>query len=270
MKTRLLPLGIPLLMFAAAACSDSTTGAVSLALSTTRPIGAPLAAAPLGVSATPQLVAAGDSTVIVLANDTIILRSVELVLREIELKPVEDTACDPVSDNDGCEEFETGPVLVSLPLGTTATETMVSVSAPPGQYDKLEFKIHKPGDSDDAAFIAAHPDFNGVSIRVTGTYSRAGTRSAFVFTSDLDAEQEIELQPPLTVSAGTGTNVTLRVDVATWFLNAGGTALVDPASANKGQPNEGVVKDRIEASIDAFRDEDHDGHDDDHGASDEG
>ena len=91
-----------------------------------------------------------------------------------------------------------------------------------------------------------------------------------MFTSDLDAEQEIELQPPLTVSAGTGTNVTLRVDVATWFLNAGGKALVDPASANKGQPNEGVVKDRIEASIDAFRDEDHDGHDDDHGDSDEG
>ena len=53
------------------------------------------------------------------------------------------------------------------------------------------------------------------------------------------------------------------VDIANWFLNAGGTALVDPASANKGQPNESVVRDRIEASIEAFRDDDHDGHDDD-------
>jgi hypothetical protein len=257
MKTRLVPLGVPLVMLAAAACSDSTTGAVSLALTTVRPVGAG------SLATAPQVTTAGDSTVIVLGSDTIILRSVELVLRQIELKAVENAACDTIADNNDCEEFETGPVLVSLPLGTTATEAMVSINAPPGQYDKLQFQI-QPGDSDDAAFIAAHPGFNGVSIRVTGTYSQAGTRSAFVFTSDVDAGQEIALAPPLTVSAGTGTNVTLRVDVATWFLNAGGTALVDPASGNKGQANEGVVKDRIEASFDAFRDENHDGHDDDH------
>jgi hypothetical protein len=263
MKTRLLPLGIPLVMFAAAACSDSTTGALGLAVSTTRPIGAQLAAAASsGISAAPQVTTAGDSTVIVLGNDTIILRSVEVVLREIELKRVEVAACDAVTGNDDCEEFETGPLLVSLPLGTAATETMISVTAPPGQYNELEFKIHRPESSDDAGFIAANPNFDGVSIRVTGTYSRAGTRSAFVFTSDLDAQQEIELAPPITVSAGAGTNVTLRLDVATWFLNVGGTALVDPSSANKGQPNESVVKDRIEASIGAFRDDDHDGHDD--------
>src|SRR5258706_6236204 len=264
MRTRLLPLSIPLLLLAMAACSDSTTGAVSLALTTVRPLGVPLGSAPAGIVRAPQVTTAGDSTVIVLAIDTITLRNVELVLRKIELKAVEDAACDTIADNDDCEEFETGPVLVSLPLGTTATEPMIRVSAPPGQYDKLEFKIHKPGDSGDPAFMPAHPDFNGVSIRVTGTYSQAGTRSALVFTSDLDAEQEVELRPPLTVSAGAGTDVTLRVDVATWFLNAGGTALVAPAPRNTGQPNEGGVGDRIEASFDAFRDEDHDGHDDDH------
>ena len=263
MKTRLLPLGIPLVIFAAAACSDSTTGAVSLALTTARPLGTPLAAAPMGISPAPQVTTAGDSTVITLGNDSIILRSIEVVLREIELKRVEADSCDSVMDNDDCEEFEVGPVLVALPLGTAATATVITVNAAPGMYDELEFEIHKPGDSDNAAFIAAHPDFDGVSIRVTGTYSQAGTRSEFTFTSDLNAEQEMDLVPPITVSEGVGTNVTLRVDVSTWFLNAGGTALVDPASANKGQPNEGVVKDRIEASIDAFRDDDHDGHDDD-------
>jgi hypothetical protein len=254
---------IPVVLLVVAACSEGTTGAVSLSLTTARPGGAPLAAAPVGITRSPQVTTAGDSTVITLGNDTIVLRSVELVLREIELKPIEEAACDTVGGDDGCEEFETGPVLVSLPLGSTATETMISVNAPPGQFDELEFKIHKPSDSHDAAFIAAHPDFDGVSIRVTGTYSQGGTRSNFTFTSDLDAEQEIELAPPVTVSAGAPTTVTLRVDVATWFLNAAGTALVDPASANKGQANEGVVKDRIEASIDAFRDDDHDGHDDD-------
>ena len=121
MKTRLLPLSIPLMVLAAA-CSDSTTGAVSLSLTTTRPLGAPLAAAPVGISAAPQVTTAGDSTLITLGNDTIILRSVELVLREIELKPVEEAACDTVGGDDGCEDFETGPVVVALPLGTTATE----------------------------------------------------------------------------------------------------------------------------------------------------
>ena len=242
-----------MLAAAVAACSEGTTGAVSLAMS----------AAPLGVATAPQVTTAGDSTVIALGSDTIVLRSVQVVLREIELKPIEDAACDTVGNDDGCEEFEAGAVLASLPLGTTATETMISVSAPPGQYDQLEFKIHKPESSDDAAFIAANPTFDGVSIRVSGTYSQAGTRSDFVFTSDLDAQQEVELAPPITVSAGAGTSVTLRVDVSTWFLDVGGTALVDPASANKGQVNEGVVKDRIQASIDAFRDDDHDGHDDD-------
>jgi hypothetical protein len=39
---------------------------------------------------------------------------------------------------------------------------------------------------------------------------------------------------------------------------------VDPASANEGGANENLVRDNIRASIDAFRDDDHDGHDDDH------
>jgi len=263
MKTRLLPLGVTLAMLGVAACSENTTGALSLALTTARPIGAPLATAPGAITAAPRVTTAGDSTVIVLGNDTIILRSVEVVLREIELERVEVADCDSIMDNDDCEKFETGPVLAALPLGTAATETMITVNAPPGMYDELEFEIHKASSSDDAAFIAAHPAFNGISIRVTGTYSQAGTRSDFVFTSELDLEQEIVLSPPLTVSEGTPTNVTLRLDVSTWFLNGAGTALVDPATGNKGQANESVVTGHIHDSVDAFHDDDRDGHDDD-------
>lgn len=263
MNTRFGLLGAPLAAVLFAACADNTGGRLSLALSSVRPA-APVASAGLSsVGASPSVVTAGDSTVIALGNDTIILRSVEVVLREIELKHVEAAACDAVEGNSDCEEFETGTTLVALPLGSTATETVVAVSAPAGMYDKLEFKIHKPESSDDAAFIAANPNFDGVSIRVTGTYSQGGTRSDFTFTSDLDASQEVSLSPPLTVSDGQPANVTLRVDIANWFLNAGGTALVDPASANAGQANESVVRGRIEASFEAFRDDNHDGHDDD-------
>lgn len=262
MNSRISLLGAPLVAVFFAACSDNG-GHLSLSMSSVRPA-LPIASAGLsGGLASPAVVTAGDSTVIVLGNDSIILRSAQLVLREVELKRVEAAECDSVEGNDDCEEFETGTTLVSLPLGSVAAEAVVSVNAPAGMYDKLEFKIHRPESTDDAAFIAANPDFDGVSIRVTGTYSQGGSRSEFTFTSDLDASQEAQLSPPLTVSDGQAANVTLRVDVSTWFLNAAGTALVDPATANKGQPNESVVKDRIQASFEAFRDDDHDGHDDD-------
>jgi hypothetical protein len=262
-NTKLGLIGAPLAAVLLAACSDNTGGRLSLAMSTVRPAGAVASAGLSGTAGSPSVVTAGDSTVIALGNDTIILRSAQVVLREIELKRVETAACDAVEGNGDCEEFETGTTLVSLPLGTTATEAVVAVNAPAGMYDKLEFKIHKPESADDAAFIAANPNFDGVSVRVTGTYSQAGTRSDFTFTSDVDASQEVVLPTPLTVSDGQPANVTLRVDVANWFLNAARSALVDPASGNKGQANESVVRGNIEASFEAFRDDNHDGHDDD-------
>ncbi|MGH7606040.1 MAG: hypothetical protein ACREME_01765 [Gemmatimonadales bacterium] len=265
MRHRLLKAGIPLIGVLAA-CGDTTTGNVSLAL-TSRVAGAPAPVAPAaaGPAPAPSVAAVGESTVVTLGNDTIIMRSVEIVLREIELERVETADCDDLMSNDDCEEFESGPVLAAVPLGATATETQVGLAADPGMFNELEFEVHKPDDSSDAAFIAEHPAFADVSIRVTGTYSQGGTRSDFTYTTDLNEEQEVFLDPPLTVTEGSTTNVTLRLDIARWFVNGAGSALVDPASANKGGANENIVRDNIRGSIDAFRDDDHDGHDDDAG-----
>jgi len=65
--------------------------------------------------------------------------------------------------------------------------------------------------------------------------------------------------PPATVQEGGLVNVTLRVDIGGSLLNAAKTALVDPASANTGQPNEGLVANNIQNSFDVFEDDDHDG-----------
>jgi hypothetical protein len=164
-----------------------------------------------------------------------------------------------VAGNGDCEEFETGPALVSLPLGSTAIAQQVAVNAPAGTYDALEFEIHKPSSGEDAAFVAAHPDFANISIRVTGTYSQAGTRSDFVFTSDVDQSEEMNLVPPLVVQDGQAANVTLRVEIGSWFLDATKSALVDPASANPGQPNQSVVANNIQNSFKAFEDDNRDG-----------
>ena len=261
MKT--LRISAALALLGAVACSDSSgRGNVTLSLSAQKPLAPPLAGSVTRSSAAPSVVLAGDSTVIVLGNDSVILRSLDVVLRKIELKRLEATACDSVEGNGDCEEFETGPVLASFPLGATNTAAAVAVNAPAGQYDELEFEIHKTDSTsnDDAAFIAANPNFNGISIRVTGTFSQGGSRSDFVYTTDLDESQEIFFSPPLDVVDGTGANLTVRLDVSSWFVNGG--ALVDPATANKGGPNEGIVKESIKQSIDAFEDDDHDGHDD--------
>jgi hypothetical protein len=215
---------------------------------------------------------AGDSTLVVRGNDTLVIKSVEIVLREIELKRVDQTTdCpDSTGDDDPCEEFSVGLQLVSLPLGNS-TDKIVTVNLPAGLYEEVEFEIHKPDQVRDAVFIAAHPAFAGVSIRVTGTFSQAGSRTDFVYTTDLNKEQEIELEPPLDVTDAGAVNLTIRMDIATWFLSGAGSGLVNPATANKNGANEGLVRDNIEASIEAFHDDDSDGlDDDDHEEDDDG
>jgi hypothetical protein len=194
-------------------------------------------------------------------TNTLVITQVEMVVKELELQRVEGsvTCAEDVSgEDDDCEEIELDAFLLDLPLSPGATQ-VISVPVDTGSYDEFEFKIHKPesGDDDDA-FLAAHPDFEGVSIRVHGTWNGA----PFTYETDLDAEQEIDLVPPLVVTEAGATDFTLFIDLGTWF-RAGDNTLIDPSSANVGQANEGVVKENIKNSFEAFEDEDHDGSDDD-------
>lgn len=224
---------------------------------------------------------------------TVVLDSVQLVLRDLRFKRVEDGSCPDDSgsssvhvngggddstgsegsghegdDNgadgqhDACESFNAGPFLLDVPLGG-GVDRAFAVLVDTGTYDQLRIKIHKPrsdsGDVKDAAFLAAHPEFDKVSIRAVGSYN--GT--PFVFTTDLNVEQRIRLIPPITVAdAATNVDVTIKVDVSNWFTDGAG-GLVDPATGIKGGSNDNLVRNNIEASFHAFRDGNHDGHDDD-------
>jgi hypothetical protein len=236
------------------ACDSSsgpanTGSAVSLAIAT-RPTAAVLAPGGPQLSGAP--VTYDDGTNILVIN------SVEMVVKEIELKRSEyPSQCDSTASDDQCEELESGPYLLDLPLSGGAT-SVVTVDVVPGTYDEFEFKIHKPEDDDsNAAFLAAHPTFDGVSIRVTGTWNGA----AFTYESDLNAEQEQDLVPPLVVTDAGTSDFTLFIDIGTWFRTSG-NMLIDPSSANKGNPNESVVTSNITQSFETFEDEDHDGDDD--------
>lgn len=211
-----------------------------------------------------------------LGSDVLVLNQVDLVIREIQLNRVGRTSgCDSDGDSnddsnqaganekngdnnqagDDCEEVEVGPLLVTLPLGG-ATAQKIEVSLAPGTYDRVEFEIHKPdgGDSTDRAFLAVNPAFRGVSIRARGTFN--GT--AFEYLSDLSAEQELRLSPPLVLAQGGTAQLSLTIDARGWFLDAVRNRLVNPATALKGQPNEGLVKQNIKNSIGAKGDNDRD------------
>lgn len=183
-----------------------------------------------------------------LGGDVLVFSKVELVLKKIELERVDEDDCLGADD---CEELEVGPLVLELPLGGgTQRKLLVNVDA--GVFDEVEFEIHKPeDDAADDAFLASRPDLRRVSIRAEGTYNG----NPFVWITDLNAEQELDLSPPLTVGGGAPAELTLLVDIGTWFRNGSGTGLVDPITALKGQLNEGLVKENVKRSFHAECDE---------------
>jgi hypothetical protein len=242
---------LAMLALVASACSDaggpSTPGQLSFNLATHASASAP-AGASASISGTPETFTDG--------SNTLVLSQVELVMRKIELHRAGAAECGEMVSHD-CEELEFGPILADLPLGTAGAARTFSVQIAPGTYDKLELKIRVPSSGSDAGFRQANPGFENASVRVTGTYNGTG----FVYTSDLEAEMEFGLDPVITATESSATDLTLLVDLDKWFRDQAG-ALIDPASANPGQPNETLVEQSIRSSLDAFEDDDRNGADD--------
>jgi hypothetical protein len=251
-----------MVFLAVSACDDSTSPGpnVPLTLSIALEQNAPAAVGDFGSG-----VLAGD----IMQEDgshTLVISRAAMVLKEVELQLVSAPDCldgeGPAGEEfeDDCEEIEVGPFLIEFPLDGSVS-TAISVDVPPGAYDEVEFEVHTPDDDTpaDLDFLLAYPEFKGVSIRVEGTFDGED----FIFLQDLDAEQEMALVPPLEVTDGGGpVNLTLTIDLRSWFLDGDG-GLIDPRDANKGGIFEDAVEENIEASIDVFEDDDRDGEDDD-------
>ena len=244
---------LPSAILILAACSDSTTGAgrpAAMTLSVTAQRASSASLSRLA-SATPISVEGG--------GNTIVIDQVRLVLGEIELELASADCSDSghgsgsgVSGNgNDCPEIELDPVLIDVPLAGTATLDL-GVLVPAGSYRELEFKVEKADDDTgpEAEFLRAHPEFRGVSIRVDGTFNG----QPFTFRSALEAEIEAEFNRPLVVSAAEPLNLTVSVDVASWFKGAGGTVL-DPSSP----ANAFAIGQNIRLSFAAFEDDDRNG-----------
>lgn len=190
-------------------------------------------------------------------SGALVITRARIVLREIELESpdfvcgISDDSSRSRHDDDDCE-IELAPRIVDLPLDGGAVP-MMDVTVPEGIYDEIEFELHKPEDDTpaDLAFIAANPGFRRISVRVEGTWNGA----PFVYETDQNAELELEFRPPLHVGAE-GVNITVNVDVASWFRTSGGSVL-QPSAANAD-----AIDERIRQSFRAFEDDDRDGDDD--------
>jgi hypothetical protein len=165
---------------------------------------------------------------------------------------------DDGEDDDDCPPLTVGPVLIDLPLDGTTT-VVLDALVPAGTYKRLQARLHavKPGDEGVADFLTAHPEFEGISVKVVGVFTDAqGADHAFTFTSRMNVVSAINFDEPVTVGAGT-TNLTIDVDVGSWFTGASG-AVLDPTDA----ANQRAIEKNIRRSLRAFEDDDHDGDDD--------
>jgi hypothetical protein len=161
--------------------------------------------------------------------------------------------------DDGCPPLKVGPVLVDLPLDGT-TKVVLDAFVPAGTYTRLQARLHAV-DADDAGagdFLAAHPDLEGISVKVVGVFKGAdGVGHDFTFTSPMNVVSSVNFDTPITVGAGT-TNLTIDVDVSSWFTDATGAA-IDPTNS----ANQHAIEKNIRRSPRALEDDEHDG-DDDH------
>lgn len=197
-------------------------------------------------------------------GNTLILTTASVVLRKIHLEGSTEFGCEDddstgttdstgiVQDEDGCGLVRLGPVLVDLPLDGTV-ERQFTVTVDTGTYHSVQVQIHKPSGSMDQAFLQEHPEYDGVSIRVTGTYN--GT--PFTFTTGVTDVQNVELDPPLGVPEGV-VSLTIELDLSTWFRTGAGI-LVDPSTAMGSGANAVMVHQNIIQSIHGFGHDDEDG-----------
>lgn len=227
----------------AGACSDAVgANAHSLSVSVAGKAPSAPAASRAGVFGPSLDVVVGSGA------NSITITKAQIVLGRVEVEPGTATAVCSGTETDECPEIKLDPVLVDLPLdGTTKTDFAASI--PAGTYRGVELKIRRVSSSDPggAAFLAANPNFQDVSVHVEGTFNG----QPFSYNSSLDAGIGMELATPVTLTSGGGSNFTLLIDVSSWFRDSAGNA-IDPTNGQ----NASTIENQIKQSFKVFEDDD--------------
>ena len=252
------------------------TGTAMTACSSSDLAGNNLHAVSLSFTASaPKSAAAFDASASAVSSTPAVLPAisrVQLVLTKIELGRTDSPGCveddededddvssasstPPVKEHE-CEHVMRDPILVDMPVdGSLKTQLSVPLAA--GTYKQLEAKLEPASSkqSAGAAFLAAHPEFAGISLKVDGTFNGA----PFTYKTGLRAGIHMKFNPPLVVDATTR-NATISVDVSKWFVAASGE-VIDPTKATPGTSASRAVEKNIRFSFHAFEDNEKHGKD---------
>ena len=228
-RTHWMVPALALTALAAAGCDGDGTGAggsrVAIRFATTGGAQATRALAPRFSHA-----GTGDVLALTGTNGTLRIEDVRLIVSELELEQSDGSCVAEDDGDDHCEEFESGPFVVDLPLAGGAV-TLTTDQVAPGTYHELEFEVEdlEPEDDDGPGerqaiqsllgqLRSVYPGFpSGASMVAHGTFTPSGSTTAQPFTVYFDAEIEVEmdLEPPVTVP-GAG-SLTVHVNPAAWF-----------------------------------------------------
>ena len=176
------------------------------------------------------------------STNAIVITRALMVLSQIELSQAQGAGCATLE----CE-IAVGPVLVDLPL-VHGAQLEFAVTVPVGTYSEVDFEVHKVTMQDPPALRDV---MLNRSIHVEGTFNG----EPFTFESELDAEQELVMSPPVAIADTSATNITIRVALDAWFQSANGGGLLDPRDV----ANRSTIEEAIKVSLQAFKDDDHDG-----------
>ena len=216
------------------ACSGDSTGAGN-------------ASGSLAFRATTGVTASSSVVPTTVNGHTLDLSSVTLTISRAELKRTSSENCPGDDDEDddhphaagsteSCGELKVGPTTIDLPLTGTAV-TIPANTIPAGTYRKFELRVSQ--------------------VQLKGTYDGA----AFDVTVPVRSKVETEFSTPLVVTENSPVAITINVPTGGWFLNGDGS-LIDPRTVAGSATLRAQVANRIRASLRAFEDHDHDGHED--------
>ncbi|MDX1672166.1 MAG: hypothetical protein R3211_07475 [Balneolaceae bacterium] len=173
------------------------------------------------------------------SNGTLVISDIRFIVEDFELEKA-DGECEGLPDEDDCEELESDPFFVDLPLegetidlGTTPIE--------PGLYEELEFEtddleIDEEEDPEEQQqkqelldqVRSVFPEWpDSVSMVIVGTFvSTQGDSTDFKTFAEAELEIELEFNPPLEVIDNT-INKLVRVNInpTDWFLRPDGTVI---------------------------------------------
>jgi hypothetical protein len=220
-----------------AACTDLLGGGNETATISFRALTATrlaLASADAPTAALVVPVTAGGHTVDVQQVD-LLVEKVKLERVHVDGEEDSDSENEADSDSDNDETFRDGPVTIALPISGGLVSPF-SQTVPAGTYDEMQLKVQY--------------------VRVGGTYDG----QAFDVTTPVNAKVETHLNPPLVVSSAVDNpNVTVNVDVLSWFQSNG--AVIDPRQLATNTQLASAFRSRVRASFRALKDNNQDGED---------